>query len=171
MAKLQSLLLQPTPFSVIGDPNEKKFLLHNGTTQGKRDATGLWSMYIDPLLYILDPHQTGMVVTASADDVTLHPGSEQELQMALTKCDEWAWENYASWCPDKCKILVPTGKTCKVQLSGKQIPVQLAKLAPPGVVLGCRLRLARTQKLWRKLRSSASRWLLDSPAGGRARSR
>lgn len=123
-ANMQSLLLQPTKFSVIGDPAEKMFSLRNGITQGKRDATGLWSMYIDPLLHSLDPHQTGMVVTASADDVTLHPGSAQELQAALDKCDEWAWDSYASWCPAKCAILVPPGQKCVARLSGKQIPVR-----------------------------------------------
>lgn len=123
-ANMQSLLLQPTEFSVIGDPAGKMFYLRNGITQGKRDATGLWSMYIDPLLHSLDPHQTGMVVTASADDVTLHPGSAQELEAALDKCDDWAWDSYASWCPAKCTILVPPGQKCVVRLSGKQIPVR-----------------------------------------------
>jgi hypothetical protein len=79
LADMLTVLLALSRVVTIGDPAETMVETYRGLTQQDLKAITLFSLYIDPLLYELDPAGTMDHVMAFADDVTLTPRNECHL--------------------------------------------------------------------------------------------
>ena len=103
VAALLSCLIQPTWIQTIGDG--KTVRTTRGVTQGDRKATTLFNVYLDTLLQRIDPTGADKVITAYADDVTLHPTSSGHGQNLLQVLANWAAEFELRFAPEKCQVL------------------------------------------------------------------
>jgi hypothetical protein len=142
LADMLTVLLAPTRVVTIGDPTETVVETYRGLTQGDLKATTLFSLYIDPLLYELDPAGTMDHVVAFADDVTLTPHNECHLQLQLQVCTRWGWDARMSWSVRKSCVVAPPGRTASVRLSSEVLPV-----AYTGRLLGVQISAGRNAEV------------------------
>ena len=92
-----TVLISPTRVIVFGDPAQTVAITQRGITQGDLKATTLFSLFVDPLLELLDPDARMSDVITFADDFSLKHRNELHLHTQLDISMRWGWTSRMTW--------------------------------------------------------------------------
>ena len=131
LRNMVQVLLTTDRIMSIGDEYKRTYELDVGIPEGEPVSPTLFNLFIDTLFARLEnvPPQVSMLpVNGFADDVLLMAKGENELQLLLQVCTDWAEEYFVYWAPHKSKVLSQRELSGTLTLAGETLErVEIAR--------------------------------------------